>query len=137
MPQEGHMKVFKWIAAGFAIAVLLLLTVVLGQLMVAHAPPKIEYFDLLMVVLTMLSIMITVLGLGLAVLGVIGWATFEAKLRDHSFSYFATELGKEGKLRRELEALIVETSLKGVESVDESSAPASTPPAEGDGEYVD
>lgn len=134
------MKALKWIVVGAAIASFALLTIVLSQLMVVHAPPKIEYFDLLMVVLTVLSIMITVLGLGLAVLGVIGWATFESKLRDHSFSYFASELGKDGKLRREFEALIVETSLRGVESVD---APQSQPErnspksAESDGEYVD
>lgn len=132
------MKILKWAAALLGVAILLLFGIVLSQLMVAHAPPKIAYFDLLMVILTVLSVMITGLGLGLAVLGVIGWATFEAKLRDHSFSYFAAELGKDGKLRREFEALIIETSLKGVESVDppEQKAAEQKGP-KGDGEYVD
>lgn len=53
------MKALKWIAVGVAIAILAVLTIVLSQLMVVHAPPTIEYFDLLMVVLTVLSIMIT------------------------------------------------------------------------------
>lgn len=133
------MKVLKWIAALSGVAVLLLFAIVLSQLMVRHAPPKIEYFDLLMIILTVLSVMITGLGLGLAVLGVIGWATFEAKLRDHSFSYFAAELGRDGKLRRELEGLIIETSLKGVESLDptQTKQTAGEVDPEGDGEYVD
>jgi hypothetical protein len=120
---------------------LVLAVIVLSQLMVRHAPTEIDYNDLLIIVLTVLSIMITVLGLGLAVVGVIGWATFEAKLKDNSFKYFANELGKDGQLRREFEALLTEISLRGVEPVgsDKAEGPISaTGVRDGeDKDYVD
>ncbi len=77
--------------------------------------PNIKYIDLIAVVLSALSVMITVLGIFLAALAIIGWATFETKLRDSSLNYFTSQLGEGGALRKELEALLVDISLKGVQ----------------------
>ncbi|MFL6844509.1 MAG: hypothetical protein ACJ8ER_06475 [Allosphingosinicella sp.] len=79
---------------------------------------SVSYADFLVIVLTALAIMITVLAIFLAALGIIGWATFEAKLRDTSLAYFTSQLGKDGPLRSELEALLVQISLSGVEKRD-------------------
>lgn len=90
------------------------LTVFLSRFAPNQAIGEIRYVDLISIVLTALSIMITILGLFGAALGVIGWATFESKLRDNSFSYLTAELSKDGKLRKEFETILTEISLRGV-----------------------
>jgi|tagenome__1003787_1003787.scaffolds.fasta_scaffold19800887_2 hypothetical protein len=107
-----------------AVAVATTLAVHLFQRPLFHEGYQVSYPDFLVIVLTALAVMITVLAIFLAALGVIGWATFEAKLRDTSVDYFTSQLGKDGPLRRELEGLLVEISLTGV------AKPEAPPPAE-------
>ncbi|APR52964.1 hypothetical protein CA223_10600 [Sphingomonas koreensis] len=76
----------------------------------------ISYADFLSITLTALSLMITVLGLFVAAAGVIGWATLESKLRDHSLAYFKEELGENGKLRTDLEKLFIDIAYDGIEN---------------------
>jgi magnesium-transporting ATPase (P-type) len=103
------------IAAGFLAAVFIILgAVFLKHFAIDQNIGEIRYVDLISIILTALSIMITIFGLFLAVLGVIGWATFESKLRANSLSYLTAELSKEGKLRKEFEAILTEISLRGV-----------------------
>lgn len=102
-------------AACFSIVLVVFLsTIVVHSFLPSQPIGEIRYIDLISVVLTALSIMITVLGLFVAALGVIGWTTFESKLRDNSFSYFTSELSKDGNLRKEFEQLLTELSLQGV-----------------------
>lgn len=135
--QPWKKRIQRFILWSLAILIIVGLTIfiVVGtQLVREGAPTDIKYTDVVVIVLTALSLMVTILGVGLAVMAVVGWATFESKLRDSSFSYFAEQLGKDGPLRRELESLLVEISLKGVEkapSQQEAEGPAP------DGEYVD
>lgn len=89
-------------------------TVVVHSIVPLKPTIEIRYVDLISITLTALAIMITVLGLFVASLGVIGWATFEAKLRDNSLNYLAAELSKDGKLRKEFETILTEMSLQGV-----------------------
>lgn len=124
----------RWVRSvlvGFAVAVTAAATTVvihLFQRPLFGEAYAVSYADLLMIVLSALSIMITVLAIFLASLGVIGWATFEAKLRDTSLEYFTSQLGKDGPLRSELEALLVEISLSGVEK--RETPPATEAPAQ-------
>jgi len=83
------------------------------------ATNEMSYSDFLSVTLTALGLMLTVLGFFLAALGVVGWTTFESKLRDSSFSYLTTELSKDGKLRQEFEAILTELSLQGIRASDQ------------------
>jgi hypothetical protein len=135
---EVLVKVRK--VVGGAIALLAILTfailVVAGsRIIVSAAPAKIEYVDVVTIVLAALSIMITVLGIFIAILGVVGWATFESKLKDTSLQYFREQLSQGSPLRAEFEKLLVQISLEGVEKAD---APESvTGPAPKDAEYVD
>lgn len=89
--------------------------------------PDVKYIDLIAVVLSALSVMITVLGIFLAALAIIGWATFETKLRDSSLNYFTSQLGEGGALRKELEALLVDISLKGVQGQSGNADPETGP----------
>jgi hypothetical protein len=98
---------------------------------------EVSYVDLISIVLTALSIMITILGLFVAVLGVIGWTTFEGKLRDHSFTYLTAELSKDGKLRKEFEAILTEMSLRGVRPNDHSTVKDDTDAAGSERPYND
>lgn len=82
------------------------------------ATNEMSYSDFLSVTLTALGLMLTVLGFFLAALGVVGWTTFESKLRDSSFSYLTAELSKDGKLRQEFEAILTELSLQGIRASD-------------------
>ncbi|QYE33980.1 hypothetical protein KZX46_14270 [Polymorphobacter sp. PAMC 29334] len=103
------------------VAVVFVSTLVIHSIVPNQPLGEIRYIDLISVVLTALSIMITVLGLFIAVLGVIGWATFESKLRDSSISYFTAQLAKDGPLRKEIEQLLVDVSLRGVDGTSEQS----------------
>lgn len=124
---------FLLISLGFLVVIgLIIFSLTASSLLAEAAPAEIKYTDVVVIVLTALSLMITILGIGLAVMGVIGWATFESKLRDSSLSYFAEQLGKDGPLRRELESLLIEISLKGVEK-----APPQASESNQEGEYVD
>jgi hypothetical protein len=107
-------KRFLWVGFVGAVAVATTLGMHLFQGPLFHESYQVSYADFLVIVLTALAVMITVLAIFLAALGVIGWATFEAKLRDTSVDYFTSQLGKDGPLRRELEGLLVEISLTGV-----------------------
>lgn len=127
------MKIVKWF---FLCAGLLFVGVATGasvRLFAASAPKSIDYVDVVTIILASLSVLLTVLGLGFAVLAVIGWATFESKLRDNSFRYFAEQLGRDGPLRRELESLLVQISLEGVESAKDETPPKN----EIEGDYVE
>ena len=83
----------------------------------SQARADISYADFLSITLTALSILLTVVGLFLAALAVVGWTSFETKLKDHSAEYFSAQLGKNGPIRRELEDLITEIAFKGVEEL--------------------
>ena len=83
----------------------------------ALAADDIKYTDFLSITLTALSLMITLLGLFLAAAGVIGWATLESKLRSHSVEYLTNQLEKDGKLRKDLEDLLVKIASTGIEGV--------------------
>jgi|EndMetStandDraft_5_1072996.scaffolds.fasta_scaffold823403_2 hypothetical protein len=52
----------------------------------------VSYTDFISIMLTALGLMITVLGFFVAAAGVIGWATLESKLKEHSFGYFSEQL---------------------------------------------
>lgn len=124
---------FLLISLGVLVSIgLIVFSLAASRLLAESAPPVIRYTDVVVIVLTALSLMITMLGIGLAVMGVIGWATFESKLRDSSLTYFAEQLGKDGPLRRELESLLIEISLQGVEK-----APSQSDDGKQEGEYVD
>jgi hypothetical protein len=128
-------KAIRFLLIGLAVLVaigLILFSLSASRLIAGSAPAEIKYTDVVVIVLTALSLMITILGIGLAVMGVIGWATFESKLRDSSLTYFAEQLGKDGPLRRELESLLIEISLKGIDK-----APPQTDEGKQEGEYVD
>ena len=103
-----------WGIFGYSLLTILLVVVV-TLVIRSYAPQQpvgeIRYIDLISIVLTALSIMITILALFIAVLGAIGWATFESKLRDNSLTYLTAELSKDGKLRKEFEAILTEMSL--------------------------
>jgi hypothetical protein len=134
MQMKKIRPIVLWTLALLTILALAIFIVVGSHLLREAAPAEIKYTDVVVIVLTALSLMVTILGIGLAVMAVIGWATFESKLRDSSFSYFAEQLGKDGPLRRELESLLVEISLQGVDKAPQEQEP------EGpvlDGEYVD
>ena len=77
--------------------------------------------------------MLTALGQVFPVLADVGWATFRIKSKRNSFRYFAEQLGSDGPLRRELESLLVQISLEGVESAKEEAPPK----ADKEGEYVE
>lgn len=109
------------------IAVTVITTVALHGTGSSNPLGDIRYVDLIAIVLTALAVMLTALGIFLAALAVIGWATFEAKLKASSLDYFSSQLGKDGPLRRELETLLEEMSLSGVEK-DKPAEP--TPPDE-------
>ena len=131
--KRNIVRAVKWF---FAFGGLLLLGALVGvasHLFVNTAPKDISYADLVVIVLTALAVMLAILGLGLAALTIVGWATFEAKLRDNSFSYFAEQLGKDGPLRRELETLLVEISLQGIQSAESEEAPSE----DEEGDYVE
>ncbi len=117
------MKAIKWLLFGGGILLLGMAIGATTRLFVSTAPNTIDYVDVVTIILAALSVMLTVLGLGFAVLAVVGWATFESKLRDNSFRYFADQLGTDGPLRRELESLLVQISLQGVESAKEELPP--------------
>jgi hypothetical protein len=130
-------KIPKYVLGALAVLTtlgLVVFVVAASALLRESAPTEIKYTDVVVIVLTALSLMVTILGVGLAVMAVIGWATFESKLRDSSFSYFAEQLGKDGPLRRELESLLIEISLKGVEKAPGQQDAGGPGP---DGEYVD
>lgn len=94
-----------------------LVTLVYHTSLKAGSTPNLDlsYVDFLSITLTALALMITILGFFVAAAGVIGWATLEAKLRDHSINYFKDQLSKDGDLRNELEEFIAEIAYTGVE----------------------
>jgi hypothetical protein len=77
----------------------------------------VSYTDFISITLTALGLMITVLGFFVAAAGVIGWATLESKLKEHSFGYFSEQLGKEGPLRKDLEQLFSDIAYAGIEGL--------------------
>lgn len=85
------------------------------------AASDVSYTDFISITLTALGLMITVLGFFVAAAGVIGWATLESKLRDHSFEYFTQQLGKEGPLRKDLEKLFADIAYTGVQGLKQSN----------------
>ena len=90
---------------------------------------ELSYADFVSIMLTALGLMITVLGFFVAAAGVIGWTTLENKLKDHSVTYFKEQLSKNGKLREEMEQLIVSIAHEGIgqykskNSIDDKSNP--------------
>jgi hypothetical protein len=101
-------------------------TAILHSVGPANSVGDVRYIDLIAIVLSALAVMLTALGIFLAALAVIGWATFESKLKASSLEYFTSQLGRDGPLRRELETLLVEMSLSGVEK----DKPPPQPPAD-------
>ena len=128
-------KAFTYAIALLVVAALLTFSIAASRIVASAAPPKIEYVDVVVIVLAALSIMITVLGIFIALLGVVGWATFESKLKDTSLDYFREQMARGGSLREEFERLLVQISLEGVER-----ATPEAPPSDADGadnDYVD
>ncbi len=85
----------------------------------AHLPPPgsdMTYADFIGIMLTALGVMLTALTIFLGVLAVLGWTTFENKLKDHSTNYIQGELSSNGKLRYDLEKLITDIAYRGVEN---------------------
>jgi hypothetical protein len=120
------------------IIILVIATTLLIHTLFPLRPTKgIEYVDLITIVLSALSIMITILGLFVAALALIGWTTFENKLRDNSLSYLTSELSKEGKLRKEFETILTDLSLQGVRAEEAQQLPESTPEDAGERPYND
>lgn len=116
-------KLFKFAAlaliagiCGAAVTIALHLWAPSGGPAAAAVAADVTYTDFLSITLTALAIMITVLGIFVAAAGVIGWATLENKLRDHSLAYFKEELGENGKLRSDLEKLFVDIAYNGVDN---------------------
>lgn len=127
-----------WYVAGLLMVVALgLFIATASRLLASAAPSAIDFVDVVVIVLAALSIMITVLGIFIALLGVVGWATFEAKLRDSSLDYFKEQLGRDGPLRQELESLLVEISLEGVERATPTPPESGGLNDAGEGEYVE
>lgn len=128
-------KILSYVIGLLIVAALLTFSLAGSRMLAQAAPSKIEYVDVVIIVLTALSIMIMVLGIFIALLGVIGWATFESKLKETSLAYFKEQLAKGGPLRSEFERLIVQISLEGVQRAT-PEPPQEEPPAQDD-EYVD
>lgn len=110
-------RIFKFII--FAIIAGLsggLVTLLLHAVGVAQPVGRndLTYADFISIMLTALGLMITVLGFFVAAAGVIGWTTLENKLKDHSVTYFKEQLSKNGKLREEIEQLIVGIAHEGI-----------------------
>ena len=110
-------KIFKFLAlafiAGLAGAVVTILYH-MGSAKTSVSNVDVSYTDFLSITLTALALMITILGFFVAAAGVIGWTTIENKLRDHSVQYFKEQLSKDGKLREEIEDLIVGIAHEGI-----------------------
>lgn len=88
--------------------------VVVGQGVAAN---DLDYSDFVSLSLTALGLMIAVLGFFVAAAGVIGWATIESKLRDHSITYFRDQMKKGAPLRQEFEKIIEEIGYEGVDKI--------------------
>lgn len=76
-----------------------------------------KYQDFVSISLTALGLMMTILGFFVAAAGVIGWATIESKLKDHSITYFKEQLSKDGPLRAEFEQLLAEIAYEGIDNL--------------------
>lgn len=97
----------------------------------------IGYVDFITISLTALSLMITILGFFIAAAGVIGWATLENKLREHSVSYFKAQLSENGELRNEFEKLIIKITHSGIGDYLERANGEGANRQEGEQEYND
>jgi hypothetical protein len=78
---------------------------------------EMKYQDFVSISLTALGLMMTILGFFMAAAGILGWATIESKLRDHSISYFKEQLSKNGPLRAEFEQLLSDIAYEGIDNI--------------------
>jgi hypothetical protein len=116
----GMASVLKFFALGLvAVAAGAVTTVLIHYLGFPSAPPlgDVSYTDFISIMLTALGLMMAVLAIFIAVAGVIGWATLENKLKDHSLNYFTQQFAEDGPLRRDLEELFADIAYTGIEGL--------------------
>ncbi|GGE93974.1 hypothetical protein [Sphingomonas prati] len=77
-----------------------------------------SYADFISILLTCLGVMLTIVTLFVGVLAVLGWASIESKLRDHSFSYIGSELEEGKPLRDMIRRTVREAVYEGVGPID-------------------